>query len=75
MSHQRTERRATGAHGPDPVSGIVTKSLLVQRRTGTVGAIEYLKANGVHCAVIQRVLGGTAVRGEDRQALRDLAPA
>jgi hypothetical protein len=75
MVIQNIDRRHDGAaagSNAQPMSEIVTTSLLVQRRTGTIGAIEYLKAHGVHGAVIQRVLSGKVMRAADAQAL-DLA--
>jgi len=41
----------------------------MQHTTGTVSAIEFLKANTVDGTVIQRVLSGNPVRGEDVHAL------
>jgi hypothetical protein len=76
MTTQHNERRRD-AGGPNtnrqPMSDIVTRSLLVQRRTGTIGAIEYLKGHDVQGAVIQRVLGGAVMRTEDARALREIA--
>jgi hypothetical protein len=72
MTFQQRERRvdvqsdsATGQASAD----LVRKGLLIQYDTGTVGAIEYLKASGIGAAVIQRVLSGNAMRVEDRLML------
>lgn len=72
MSSPSTERRAAVQHpasGAEHPSTIVRRGLLMQRDTGTVSAIEYLKANAVAAAVIRRVLSGQALREEDALAL------
>jgi hypothetical protein len=74
MLIQHVERRLF--QGPNAVdtghlAQVVREGLLVQHTTGTVSAIEFLKANAVHSIVIQRVLSGSAVRGDDIQALLD----
>ena len=51
---------------------VVRRGLLVQRDMGTISAIEFLKANAVEAAIIQRVLAGNAMRVEDRDALAAL---
>ena len=45
---------------------IVRKGILVQRRTSTSSAVEYLKANNVDASVIERVLWDGDLRLEDR---------
>jgi hypothetical protein len=72
MSLQLLERRAQPGSSSDQgrvTADIVRLGLAVQEATGTVSAIEFLKANGIPNAVIQRVLCGTAMRAEDRQPL------
>jgi hypothetical protein len=72
MNLQSLERRAQPGLSSDQgrtTADIVRMGLVVQELTGTVSAIEFLKANGISGAVIQRTLSGTAVRAEDRQAL------
>jgi hypothetical protein len=69
MSLRQVERRRQAHPGParlPSTSDTVRESLLVQRQTGTVSAIEYLKSNGVSADIIQRVLSGIVVRAEDR---------
>lgn len=51
---------------------IVTESLVVQHLSGTMSAIEYLKANDVHGAIIERVLASFRVRRRDAEALADI---
>lgn len=68
MNIRPAERRHPPYRGPanlPSTSDAIRESLLVQRQTGTVSAIEYLKSNGVSGAVIQRVLSGHAMRSED----------
>lgn len=67
MSSPTTERRNT--LDAACTSTIVRRGLLMQRDTGTVSALEYLKANAVESTVIQRVLSGQALREEDALAL------
>lgn len=67
MNRPSTERRTT--HDAGNTSAIVRRGLLMQRDTGTVSALEYLKAHAVETAVIQRVLSGQSLREEDAQAL------
>lgn len=76
MNTDQIDRRKLSAGDPagsDAPAATVTKGLLVQRLSGTVSAIEYLKNNGVGSPVIQRVLSGDAVRRADAQALQELA--
>ena len=73
MTLQLLERRAQPGSSGDQgqtTADIVRLGLVVQELTGTVSAIEFLKANGISSAVIQRVLSGTAVRAEDGRACR-----
>jgi len=72
MSSPSTERRAHVQHhafGAEYTSTIVRRGLLMQRDTGTVSALEYLKAKAVTTTVIRRVLSGQALREEDARAL------
>ena len=48
---------AARAAGPAAADAI-RESLAVQRQSGTVSAVEYLKSNGVGSATIRRVLSG-----------------
>jgi len=73
MNVQSLERRAQPGSSSDEgqtTADIVRLGLAVQELTGTVSAIEFLKANRISGAVIQRVLSGTAVRAGDRRAPR-----
>jgi len=72
MPSPSTERRACAR--PNQLdagctAAIVRRGLLMQRDTGTVSALEYLKANAVASPVIQRVLSGQARREDDALAL------
>jgi hypothetical protein len=72
MNSQSLERRGQPGSSGDQgrtTADIVRLGLAVQELTGTVSAIEFLKANGISGAVIQRTLSGTAVRAEDRRGL------
>lgn len=67
MNTTREERRyqRQGMPGLASTDELVRHGMALQSSTGTVGAIEYLKAHGVQAAVIQRVLTGSPIRGED----------
>lgn len=65
------QRRTYG----DERSAVVREGILIKHRTGTISAIEYLKANEIDSAVIQRVLGGSGLRSEDALALAHLESA
>jgi hypothetical protein len=68
MNAQHPERRAqagTSSGQGSTTADIVRLGMAIQESSGTVSAIEYLKANGIGGPVIQRVLSGTAVRAED----------
>ena len=72
MLIQPVERRLAqrpGIAGSAHLTEIVRESLLMQHTTGTVSAIEFLKANTIDGIVIQRVLSGNPVRDEDVHAL------
>ena len=74
MEHLRTERRADlPAHHVNAfaVTDVVRQGLGLQACLGTVGAVEYLKANGINGAIIGRVLSGGRVRDDDRAILAD----
>ena len=71
MNVNQTDRRAD-AQGREYNADVVRRGLVVQRDLGTISAIEFLKAHAVEAAIIQRVLGGNAVRNEDREALAAL---
>jgi len=72
MEHLQAERRtrlpASGANGFAPTD-IVRQGIGLQACLGTVGAVEYLKANGINGVVIGRVLSGGQLREDDRAAL------
>lgn len=67
MNFAREERRGQrqGMPGLTSTDELVRHGMGLQSSAGTVGAIEYLKAHGIHAAVIQRVLTGSPIRGED----------
>lgn len=71
MNVKQAERRAD-TEGRAYNADVVRRGLIVQRDLGTISAIEFLKANAVEAAIIQRVLAGNAVRAEDREALAAL---
>lgn len=62
---ERRVRRNQKAHDTGFPSDLVRLALQIQRDTGTVSAIEYLKSNGFSPDVIQRVLSRRAIRVED----------
>lgn len=64
-AERRTALSPRGANGSVP-SEIVRQGIGLQTCLGTVGAVEYLKANGINGAVIGRVLSGERVREDDR---------
>jgi len=77
MPSPSTERRACAPQSEldaGCTATIVRRGLRMQRDTGTVSALEYLKANAVGAAVIRRVLSGQALREDDALAL-DLVAA
>ena len=66
--HTSTERRSEsyrGLRGAEFNACIVRKGVLVQRRSSTPSAVEYLKANDVDARVIERVLAGRDLRHDD----------
>lgn len=75
MDKLHNERRGSRAV-PSPsshqihVDQLVRQAVLIQASVGTLGAVEYLKANRIYGEVIGRVLAGGAIRRED-QASRD----
>lgn len=73
MNFAYNERRvlqSKGSPGTVPSADIVRHGMSLQSDTGTISAIEYLKANGIESAVIQRVLSGSPVRAEDMRVRR-----
>lgn len=75
MDTKQAERRSDAhrdTRGHEYNAEIVRRGLLVQREMGTISAIEFLKANAVEAAIIQRVLSGNAVRAADQEALAAL---
>jgi hypothetical protein len=75
MNTQQAERRSSvnvEQHNRQYSADVVRRGLLVQRDLGTISAIEFLKAQGVEAAIVQRVLSGNAMRAEDREALAAL---
>lgn len=75
METAHTERRAhNGAASEDPADAgaatIVRQAIRLQACLGTLGAVEYLKGQGVPSQVISRVLSGGSVREEDRSSPR-----
>jgi hypothetical protein len=72
MMNSKLDRRAdmfTNSQGEKFDAAVVTEGMLLQREINTVTAIEYMKNRGISSAIIQRVLGGAATRGDDRSAL------
>ena len=72
MTVHQLERRARPLLSGDrerTTADIVRLGLAAQRTTGTVSAVELLKANKIDGAIIQRVLSGTALRTEDKEYL------
>lgn len=73
METLQAERRAA-RHFPLEHSGpiederVVRQAIALQASMGTRGAVEFLKAYGIHGAVIGRVLSGGAIRTEDSLA-------
>lgn len=73
METLQAERRAV-RHLPHEYTGpidderVVRQAIALQASMGTRGAVEFLKAYGVHGTVIGRVLSGGAIRTEDRMA-------
>jgi hypothetical protein len=68
MSTSTVDRRAQrhqNAFETGLASEVVRLALTIQRDTGTVSAIEFLKSNGFGSAVIQRVLSRASIRAED----------
>ena len=72
MNTKQEERRSDGG-AREYSADVVRRGLLVQHDMGTISAIEFLKANAVEAAIIQRVLAGNAMRAEDRDALAALS--
>ncbi len=81
MGIMGTDRRgapAAGAVPPGPdtagldTAGIVHHGILIRARSGTAGAIEYLKGQRVASSVIQRVMTSESIREDDRRALARL---
>ena len=60
----RLDEDAGFAASPD-ISNVIQHGLLLQGRTGTLSAVEHLKAHKVPGSVIGRVLSGGAMRIED----------
>ena len=73
--NDNVKERRVDAPGREYSADVVRRGLLVQRDMGTISAIEFLKANEVEAAIIQRVLSGNAMRAEDRDALAALGSA
>lgn len=77
MGIMGTDRRggpAAAAVPPGPdTAGIVHHGILIRARSGTAGAIEYLKGQRVASSVIQRVMTSESIRADDRRALALLA--
>ena len=69
MNTTHAERRASLEAEAHPaahdVSNAIKHGLLLQGRTGTLSAVEHLKAHKVPGSVIGRVLSGGAMRIED----------
>ena len=70
MNTTHAERRASLEADPahpatHDVSNAIRHGLLLQGRTGTLSAVEHLKAHKVPGTVIGRVLSGGAMRIED----------
>lgn len=72
MSKVQDDRRSGGGAnegGRESMSDVVRKALLIQRRDGTVSAIEYMKLGRVPSAVIERIASGSAIRSDDTAML------
>jgi hypothetical protein len=48
---------------------VVQKGISIQTRLGTIGAVEYLKGQGIGGSVIHRVLASEQIRSEDREMI------
>jgi hypothetical protein len=71
MATLQIDRRTTSLHAATKSTrpkqhDIVKKGVHVQASLGTIGAVEYLKANGIASEIIVRVLSGGRSRGEDQ---------
>lgn len=78
MEALQIDRRKTSPHTASPTDGVSTTRHLrlaigMQATVGTIGAIEYLKAQGIDSGLIVRILSGGRVRGDDQAALDALA--
>lgn len=67
----QVDRRATpdaadSGHPSAQASHVVRQGMVIQASMGTRSAVEFLKRQGVHGAVIHRVLMGDQVRRSDR---------
>ena len=59
MKIRRAEQGRQAPAAPPATTDTIRESLLVQRQTGTVSAVEYLRSNGVNSATIRCVLSGS----------------
>jgi hypothetical protein len=50
-------------------AAVIQEGVMLQMRVNTVSAVEFLKNRGVGAATIQRVLSGTQLRADDKQAM------
>lgn len=78
MDAVQIDRRKTPPHAAAPTDGVSTTRHLrlaigMQATVGTIGAIEYLKAQGIDSGLIVRILSGGRVREDDQAALDALA--
>jgi hypothetical protein len=65
-AERRTGVDADTAHpAAHDISNAIRQGLILQGRTGTLSAVEHLKAHKVPGSVIGRVLSGGAMRIED----------
>lgn len=77
MESLQIDRRKVSPPAAAAVDGASTTRHLrlaigMQATVGTIGAIEYLKAQGIDSGLIVRVLSGGQVREEDQSALDEL---
>ena len=66
VERRESRSRAYACTGSMETQEIVRQGILLQSCVGTLGAVEYMKANVICGAVISRVLSGGAIRQQDR---------
>jgi len=72
MNATQQDRRAhLDQPGNTPsMTSLIQRGMLLQRDTGTISAIEFMKSASIGSSVIARVLSNHCVRLEDAQAVR-----